>query len=209
MRLRMLVKDLLFYVAVGSSVLAGVRLLPEEAHHIWIDAGKPSTVEAPFEIAKAGENGELVLRIAPNVGRGWRGEAGGEATYRFEAPASGEYCIWALCLWGDECTNAVYVEIGRVSDDRDAPGAAPTTQHWEKGPDWRDTCAEVGHVQGQQLSKAVIGNDPVYNQWHWVRGWSIRLDQGPHVLRLSNHSDGMAVARLLLTNSPATHPDDL
>jgi len=137
--------------------------------NVSVALDKPMSIVWPCEIAIVGEMGEKGLRIASNIGRGWRGEAGGEATYRFYIPQQGKYHIWAYCLWFDECANAIFAQI----DDMD---------------------------------KAILGNDPLYNQWHWVRGFDIDLDKGTHSLLLSNHSDHIAVQTIFFTNSANVTP---
>jgi hypothetical protein len=146
-----------------------MRRGPEAVYKIWIDASRPTTIAAPFEVAAIGANAERGLWIGPGVGRGWKGEAGGEACYRFHVPAGGKYNLWAYCLWHDECTNAVYAEV-------------------------------------DESGKAVIGNDPVFNQWHWVRGFSVDLSEGMHTLKLSNHSDNLAVQTVFVSNAVDLHP---
>ena len=155
---------------LSSLLYAGIRVRPHDLGRVWIDASRPRDIHAPFDVVPIGPDGQRGLWIGPGVGRGWRNEAGGDATYHFEAPCDGTYHIWAYCLWHDECTNAIYVQI----DDAD---------------------------------KAILGNDPVFNQWHWTRGFSLYLKRGPHRLVLSNHSDNIAVLQLYLTNSPSDHPD--
>jgi len=133
---------------------------------VSIDLAKPLAIEWPCEVSIVGDNGEKGLRIAPKVGRGWRGEAGGKADYRFFIPQDGKYHIWAYCLWFDECANAVFAQI----DNQD---------------------------------KAIVGNDPVYNKWHWVRGFDVTLKKGTHSLVLSNHSDHIAIQKIVFSNSSA------
>jgi len=140
-------------------------------YNLTIDTSKPESIEWPFEIAVVGDIGEKGLRIAPKIGRGWRGEAAGQAAYRFYIPKNDTYNIWAYCLWFDECANAVFAQI----DDMD---------------------------------KAILGNDPIYNQWHWVRGFSVNLRRGTHTIVLSNHSDHIALRKVLFTNSDSLTPED-
>jgi hypothetical protein len=148
-----------------------IKLQEDDPAGILVDLAKPSAAIWPFEVAIVGDNGERGLRIAPNTGRGWRGEAGGEASYHFFIPEEGRYCIWAYCLWFDECANAVFAQI-------------------------------------DQMDKAIVGNDPLYNQWHWVRGFDVHLAQGTHSIMLSNHSDHVSLQKLLLTSASAPAPED-
>ena len=156
-------------VGAGLSLLVGMRQSPPKCCSVWIDAARPITIEAPFEVVEIGAHGELGVWLPAEAGQGWRGEAGGEATYRFYAAADGPYTIWAYCLWDDACTNAVYVQI----DD---------------------------------ARKSILGNDPVYGTWHWVRGFDVPLKKGFHELRLSNHSPNIAVRKLFLTNEQRKAP---
>jgi hypothetical protein len=148
-----------------------VNTQPGNACNVSVDMAGPVAVEWPCEISVVGDDGEKGLRIPPKAGRGWCGEAGGQASYKFYIPEAGRYNIWAYCLWFDVCSNGVFARI----DD---------------------------------LEKAVLGNDPVYRQWHWVRGFDVELKKGTHTLVLSNHSDHISLQKVLFTNSPLSTPDD-
>jgi len=161
-------------VILASAVLYGFSAIETTDggfFSIEIDAGRPHTIEWPCEAAIVGDEGEKGLRIGANVGRGWRGEAGGQATYKFYVPRAGTYNIWAYGLWFDECASAVFAQI----DDS---------------------------------KKAIVGNDPIYGQWHWVRGFGAELAQGSHTLILSNHSDHISIQKILLTNSESMRPGE-
>ena len=138
---------------------------------VEVNLSKPVSIVWPCEIAIVGDNGEKGLRIGPKVGRGWRGEAGGQAGYRFFVPIDGKYRIWAYCLWFDECANAIFTQV-------------------------------------DELDRAIVGNDPIYNKWHWVRGFDVNLKKGTHSLLLSNHSDHIAVQKILLANSGSKGPTE-
>lgn len=138
---------------------------------VSVDLSRPISIVWPFEISIVGDMGEKGLRIAPKIGAGWRGKAGGEATYRFYVPEDGKYHIWAYCLWFDKCTNAVFAKV-------------------------------------DGLEKAIIGNDPIYKQWHWVRGFAVKLKKGAHAVTLSNHSDHISVQEVLFLSSGTAVPDD-
>jgi hypothetical protein len=141
------------------------------AFGISIDLSKPISIVWPCEISVVGDNGEKGLRIAPKVGRGWRGEAGGQASYKFFIPENGKYHIWAYCLWYDECANAIFAQIN-------------------------------------DLDKAIVGNDPIYKKWHWVRGFDIKLKKGTHSLVLSNHSDHIALQKIIFTGATSLRPQE-
>lgn len=155
----------------GIYLASSIQIEQDKIHNLEIDASKPVDIMWPCEISFVGSRGEQGLRIGANIGRGWRGEAGGLARYRFYVPADDNYTIWVYALWYDECSNAIYAKI----DDG---------------------------------TQAILGNDPVYGQWHWVRGFSLNLSKGTHTLELANHSDHVAIQRLFLTNSPLTGPED-
>jgi hypothetical protein len=161
---------------ITLAVLAGYCLVAVQtetgpAMGIEIDLASPASIVWPCEIDYVGDQGEKGLRIPPNIGRGWRDEAGGSATYHFFIPNDDQYTIWIYSNWHDECTNAVYARI----DD---------------------------------LSKTIIGNDPVYHQWHWVRGFSVRLKKGTHTLILANHSDHVEFRKAVLLNLKSIGPED-
>lgn len=171
MKLRAFWRILLVLLSAAIYLQSAITMEYRQTHSLEVDAGRPLSIVWPFEIAIVGDEGEKGLRIGAKIGRGWRGEAAGQASYRFYIPADGKYTIWAHCLWYDECANAIFAKI----DD---------------------------------LEKAIIGNDPLYHQWHWVRGFSVHLEKGTHTLILSNHSDHIAIQKLFLTNSALTEPQD-
>lgn len=158
------------WLACFGVYLASAVSLPTFSERILIPADRPDVVTEPMRVDTLTHAGARGIRIPANVGRGWCREAGGMARYTFFVPTDGAYTLWAFCLWGGACTNAVYVQI----DDS---------------------------------AKVVFGNDPLYDQWHWVRGtiWSLR--RGTHTLVLSNHSDGIAIQRLLLLSDPLDSPE--
>jgi len=138
---------------------------------VSVELARPISIVWPMEVAIAGDEGEKALRIGPKVGRGWKGEAGGQAEYKFYIPKEGKYYIWFYSLWFDDCANAVFMKI----DDNE---------------------------------KIILGNDPVYDQWHWGRGVDVHLEQGTHRIVLSNHSDHVAIQKMLFINSEAIRPGD-
>jgi len=165
-----LIRIILLTFCVTIYAYSSVRVEQKRSLGIAVDLSKPLSIVWPFETAVVGELGEKGLRIGPEIGRGWRGEAGGKATYKFYVPQKAEYHIWGYCLWFDECANAVFIKI----DD---------------------------------LDKAILGNDPVYRKWHWVRGFSVKLEKGTHTLVLSNHSDHIAIQKLLMNTSGNNGPE--
>jgi hypothetical protein len=171
MRIIKFIKILLAFVCAGIYGYSAIYVDRGQVYNISVDTGKPLSIVWPFEVAIIGDNGEGGLRIGPKIGRGWRGEAGGEASYRFYVPKDDRYHLWAYCLWFDECSNAIFAQI-------------------------------------DGLDKAIIGNNPIYKQWHWVRSFDVHLRKGTHTLMLSNHSDHICLQKVLFTNSHFTMPED-
>jgi hypothetical protein len=165
------ISTLFVLVCVITYVYSAVKIHTGQIFSVNVDLSKPLTIIWPMEVSIVGDMGEKGLRIGPKIGRGWRNEAGGKATYRFYIPDDGKYFIWAYCLWFDKCTNAVFARL-------------------------------------DNMNKAIIGNDNIYKQWHWVRGYAIRLKKGAHDLELSNHSDHISLQKIRLINSATTLPDD-
>jgi hypothetical protein len=171
MRIAKVIKGLLLLACVGLYGYSAIDVDSERVHNVSIDMSMPVSIVWPFEVAVVGDTGERGLRIGPKIGRGWVGEAGGEATYKFYVPEDGRYHIWAYCLWFDVCSNAVFAKING-------------------------------------LDKTTLGNDPLYSRWHWVRGFEVDLKKGTHTLMLSNHSDNIALQKVLFTNSNLATPED-
>ncbi len=152
-------------------IVSATHLEPARVLSVSVDLAKPQKVVWPCEVSIVGDMGEKGLRIPPKVGRGWAGEAGGEASYKFYIPQTGKYYVWLYCLWYDVCTNAVFAKI----DDMD---------------------------------RAILGNDPIMKEWHWVRSFAVTLGEGTHTLVLSNHSDHIALQKVAFTNSAFSAPDN-
>ncbi len=72
---------------------------------------------------------------------------------------------------------------------------------------WFDECANAVFARVDNLEKAIIGNDPVYGRWHWVRAFDVHLQEGTHTLLLSNHSDHIALQKVLFTSSRYVTPE--
>jgi hypothetical protein len=171
MLIKKITPTLFILMCVIAYVYSAINVHTTQTFSVNVDLGKPLAIFWPMEVAIVGDMGEKGLRIGPKIGRGWRREAGGKATYRFYVPEDGRYFIWAFCLWFDKCTNAVFARI-------------------------------------DNSKKAIIGNDNIYKQWHWVRGYAIKLKKGAHDLELSNHSDHISLQKILLINSATALPDD-
>lgn len=74
---------------------------------------------------------------------------------------------------------------------------------------WHDACTNAIYAQFDDLDKAVLGNDPEYEKWHWVKGFEVPLEKGLHQLRLANHSSNIAVQRVFLTNDALMTPPNV
>jgi len=170
MRITKIIKCLLLLACAAVYGYSAITIKTGQTFNITVDLANPLSIVWPFEVAIVGAQGQKGLRIGPKIGRGWRGEAGGDAAYRFYIPQKGRYRIWVYCLWFDECANAVFAQV-------------------------------------DNLEKAILGNDPIYNQWHWTRGFDAELQKGTHTLVLSNHSDHISLQNVLLTNSNSFKPD--
>lgn len=73
---------------------------------------------------------------------------------------------------------------------------------------WFDKCTNAVYAKVDHLDRAIIGNDPIYQKWHWVRGFGVLLKKGAHELELSNHSEHISLQKVLLINSGTALPDD-
>lgn len=71
---------------------------------------------------------------------------------------------------------------------------------------WGGACTNAVYVQLDDGEKVILGNDPIYGQWHWVRGVASSLARGTHTVRLSNHSDGVALQQLMFLSDPLELP---
>jgi hypothetical protein len=124
-------------VVICIAIYIGVFIQKDTgpALSVNIDLAQPLSIVWPCEIAVIGDNGEKGIRIGPKVGRGWRGEAGGEVRYRFYIPEDGRYYLWAYCLWFDECANAIFIKIDDM--EKDILGNDPIYKkwHWTRGID--------------------------------------------------------------------------
>lgn len=112
-----------------------VNTRPLNVCNVSVDAAKPMSIVWPCEVSVVGDNGERGLRIPPKVGRGWRGEAGGEATYKFYIPETGTYSIWAYCLWFDNCSNAFFARIDDLEPAVLGNDPVYGLWHWTRGFD--------------------------------------------------------------------------
>lgn len=74
---------------------------------------------------------------------------------------------------------------------------------------WQDGCTNAFFMSANNQPNVVLGNDAIFEQWHWVKGQSVSLKKGVNQLTFSNHSDGTALDKLIITNDPLYLPDGL
>ncbi len=74
---------------------------------------------------------------------------------------------------------------------------------------WKDGCTNAVFLSANGGSKVVLGNDAIFGQWHWTKAVPLQLEKGVNVLKLSNHSDGIAIDKLVVTDNPLYLPDGL
>jgi hypothetical protein len=166
-------------IAMGFFCLSSIRVTSGNTTSINIDTSQPLSISWPCEIAMVGDEGEKGLRIAPNVGNGWEDDNKEGLEEKV----------------GGEATYKFYV----AQDSEYSIWAYAF---------WNDECSNAIFAQIDDLDKAILGNDPIYNEWHWTRGFDVKLSQGSHTLRLINHSDNIAIQQILFADSKTTHPDN-
>jgi len=74
---------------------------------------------------------------------------------------------------------------------------------------WKDGCSNAFFMHWNQQAPIVFGNDAVFNQWHWVPSSALSLQKGVNYLVFSNHSDAVALDKLILTNDRLYMPQGL
>lgn len=124
---------LLVLMCVITYVYSAVNVHTGQIFSVNVDLSKPLEIVWPMEVSIVGDMGEKGLRIGPKIGRGWRNEAGGKATYRFYVPEDGKYFIWAYCLWFDKCTNAVFVKLDNMDKAIIGNDNIYKRWHWVRG----------------------------------------------------------------------------
>lgn len=73
---------------------------------------------------------------------------------------------------------------------------------------WQDGCQNAVYLQIDNGHKITVGNDAIFNVWHWVKTEFFTMDRGKHKLTLSNHSPGIKIDKLEITNDPRYTPAD-
>jgi hypothetical protein len=74
---------------------------------------------------------------------------------------------------------------------------------------WKDGCSNALFLQANDSPTLVFGNDAVFGQWHWVCGPAVSLVKGINYIRFSNHSDGVRIDKLAVTNNAFYYPEGI
>ncbi|MGQ9661167.1 MAG: hypothetical protein ACUVWX_02380 [Kiritimatiellia bacterium] len=65
---------------------------------------------------------------------------------------------------------------------------------------WRDSCGNSFSVQIDDLPAYLVGQDALYNTWHWVKAGRYNLEENrTHKLVVQEREDGIAVGQFLFT----------
>jgi hypothetical protein len=124
-------------LVVAAAVYGLSAIGPAGANHrVLIPADSPVAVEPPFAVDVLDADGARGIRIPPGTGRGWCNEAKGSATYVFHVPQDGRYVLWGYALWGEACTNAVYVQVDEQPKVVFGNDPVYGTWHWVRGVDY-------------------------------------------------------------------------
>jgi hypothetical protein len=67
---------------------------------------------------------------------------------------------------------------------------------------WTGGCSNSFKIDFDDRGQFVIGNDFAINQWHWIRGPKILLNNGEHNLIISSSERDSRLDKFLLTNDP-------
>ena len=71
---------------------------------------------------------------------------------------------------------------------------------------WRDSCSNSLSLVVDESPVRVVGQDAVYNTWHWVVAGSYGLSAGTHRLAVHEREDGVALDQIALTPDPTFVP---
>ena len=74
---------------------------------------------------------------------------------------------------------------------------------------WQDGCTNAMFMKANKGPQFVLGNDAIFQQWHWVKGQTMTLEKGVNLIKLANHSDGISMDKFVLTNDPLYLPEGL
>ncbi len=67
---------------------------------------------------------------------------------------------------------------------------------------WRDSCSNSLALSLDDSPDRTVGQNAVYNTWHWVAAGRYTLPAGEHTLTVKEREDGIAVSQLLLCTDP-------
>jgi hypothetical protein len=96
---------------------------------------------------------------------------------------------------------------GEITYRMDFPESATYTL-WARTL-WKDGCTNAFFLDINDDERMVFGNDAIFEQWHWIKGQSFKLDKGINYLTFANHSDGTAMDKIILTNDLFYFPEGL
>lgn len=74
---------------------------------------------------------------------------------------------------------------------------------------WGDGCTNAFFLSVNDGQRVIVGNDAIFGSWHWVKGPQIQVRKGLNYLTFSNHSDGTALDKIILTSNPFYSPEGL
>jgi hypothetical protein len=85
------------------------------------------------------------------------------------------------------------------------PPMAGAYQVWARAL-WRDSCGNSVAFSAGSGPETVLGNDSVYNNWHWVSGGTVSLGAGETRVSLKEREDGVELDQILFTPDAAFVP---
>lgn len=71
---------------------------------------------------------------------------------------------------------------------------------------WEGGCENAIYLQVDKGRNIVVGNDAIFDTWHWVRTGPFNLAAGGHRLKFSNHSHGIRMDKVEIVNDPQYEP---
>ncbi len=103
----------------------------------------------------------------------------GETSYPIRVEAAGDYWVWARVRWRGTCSNSITLAV--------SPGGASLDAN---------------------AARNLVGNDPSFRRWHWVRGPRVALAAGDHVLHVGTREANAAVDCVLFSPQENFLPTD-
>lgn len=74
---------------------------------------------------------------------------------------------------------------------------------------WRHSCANSCSLTVDNSTAYTVGQDAVFNAWHWVKAGSYDLEEGTHDLKILGREDGIRIAQVLLTDDKEFMPSGI